>query len=111
MVACQVLVVGKRQEQATWAVVRRVARYAVCAAYQRGRQVLHANAASMARAGKDILHETVAFNPEAERGACRKTNDAEGGGDGGEGECEEMGNMECRCDREVVFEFIPVSFL
>ena len=41
----------------------------------------------------------------------QEADDAEGGGDRGEGECEEMRDMECRCDREVVFQFIPVPFL
>ena len=65
----------------------------------------------MARASENILHQTVALDPKAQSGTSREADDAEGGGDGGEGECEEMGNMECRCDREVVFQFIPVAFL
>lgn len=51
---------------------------------------------------EDVLHEGVAFDTEGQGGTGGEADEAEGGSDGGESECEEVGDMESRCDGEVV---------
>ena len=65
----------------------------------------------VARGRYDVLHEAVTLDTETERGSVRQPQDAQRGGDVGKSEREEVGDLQCGCHGQKVFELVSGTFL